>query len=293
MVIIIMAGCNRSRDRIDIGIIAPSTNHLPLLVALENGLISNDEVKIHRFLSGWETNEALIGGRIDLAIMPFTYAWQAISEGKELKILSFLERESDGIISRKEIEHIEDLEGKRIGVLRASTLDIFLFLVIDELKIEPEVIYFRTPTEMSVALNNGYVDALSFYVPPIFEFDDRFHILFWYSQLFPEHPCCDIIVNENSLETNAKQIDRLLKAILEGCEMLNNEPEQGVSIIVEQFGYDAITARKSLTQQKFIGGLEKEGQLFQERATTKMTELGYLRKRVDKEKVYYDNSEKD
>jgi len=293
MTILSIGSCRRNEYRLEIGIIAPSTNHLPLLIALEDGIISEEKIMIHRFLSGWEVNEALIGGRIDLAIMPFTYAWKGVSEGKELKIISFLERESDGIISRKEITNKEDLNGIRVGVLRASTLDIFLSLALDELGIEPEIVYFRTPTEMAVAFGNGHVDALSFYVPPIFQFDDRFSLLFWYSEVFPEHPCCDIIANERSLASKGELIRDFLRAIEAGCDILNTKQERGVSAIVNHFGYDETIAKNSLNHQKFITGLEDEGKLFQERVAEKMEDLGYLRRRVELKEVYHDIFEND
>ena len=285
---IFLHGCSTRKERLQVGIIAPSTNHLPLLIALEEELLSETDLQIHRFASGWEANEALINGKIDLAIVPFTYAWQARSERKGVRIISFLERESDGIIARCEINRVEELEGKKVGILRASTLDVFFHLIVDDLGIKPEVIYFRTPTEMAAALTSGSVDALSFYVPPIFQFDERFHPLLWYSDYFPEHPCCDIMVFEESLERKRTQIESFLSAMQKSSEILQDDPERGVVITIEHFGYDREVAEWTLRHQKFITGLDDSGKLFQQKVASKMAEMGYLREDVDPTEVFYD-----
>jgi NitT/TauT family transport system substrate-binding protein len=287
-VIVLLNGCSSRKKLLHLGLISPSTNHLPVLVALEEGLLTEENMKIHWFTSGWEVNEALVSGRIDLAIMPFTYAWQGVAENKRVRIISFLERESDGIIARKEISTIEELEGLKIGVLRASTLDIFLHLAIDIYGFSPEIVYFRTPTEMAVALNSGFVDALSFYVPAIFQFDERFHPIFWYSDIFPEHPCCDLIALEESLIGKKEAVQSFLAAMQESCQILATDREKGISLIVTHFGYDRDIARKTLRQQKFITGKEEEGKRFQELTIRKMQELGYIRKAPLSSEVYHD-----
>ncbi|MBW6516449.1 MAG: ABC transporter substrate-binding protein [Candidatus Cloacimonetes bacterium] len=288
MISLLMISCSSKMDILQVGIISPSTNHLSLLIALDEGLINDNEIKIHRFSSGWEANEALINGKIDLAIMPFTYAWQAVSERRKVKIISFLERESDGIIAHRNITAINDLDGKKLGVLRASTLDIFFQMLLDDYNILPEVIYFRTPTEMATALQNGYVDALSFYVPPLFHFDDNFHILLWYSELYPEHPCCDILVYEDSLVNKKEQIERFLEGVKIGCQILESDSDQGIKTIMSNFGLARDVAEKTLKQQKFKLGLEPSGKEFQEKVARKMLELGYLRATVSSQEVYYD-----
>ncbi len=288
IIFFILIGCSRKHDKLQIGLIAPSTNHLPVLIALEEGLLDEDELKIHWFSSGWEVNEALISGRVDLAIMPFTYAWQGVAERQKVRILSFLERESDGIIARREIETVRDLDGRKVGVLRASTLDIFFHLVIDSYNIEPEIVYFRTPTEMAAALNTGHVDALSFYVPPMFQFDNRFKPLLWYSELYPEHPCCDLVAYEESLSEKEDLIFDFLRVIEKSCNIMQKENNKGISLIIDHFGYERTIAEKTLEQQKFITGLNEEGIKFQKKVVNKMLDLGYLRKEVSTSDVYYD-----
>ena len=100
---------------------------------------------------------------------------------RSLKLIlapNFLSFPLNGIITKKEIQSIQELDGKKIGVLRASTLDIFCEMFAEKYNISLEQIYFRTPVEMATALQRGEVDALSYYVPSIFRFNEDFHIFF-------------------------------------------------------------------------------------------------------------------
>ncbi len=286
--ITLLLSCADKDKKLRLGIIAPSTDHFPVGLAFENELLDKDMISIFSFNSGWEVNEAIAAGRLDLAIMPFTYGWQSVSEGKDLKIISFFERESDGIITNKDILSIEELDGKKIGVLRASTLDVFVHLLIDDFNINPDLVYFRTPTEMAMALKSNLVDALSFYVPAIFEFDEDFHVLMWYSELFPEHPCCDLIATQWALDHKSEMIGSFMTGISHSCDLINNHHDIGTNSIQKQYGLSRNKAAKTLQQTKFILGLDTKGIEFQQRVADKMLDLGYLRNKVGSEEVFYD-----
>ncbi|RLC49566.1 MAG: hypothetical protein DRZ79_05775, partial [Candidatus Cloacimonadota bacterium] len=198
---LLVTSCSSNNNKLVIGLIKPSLNHLPFDFGLLSGELFKDDYKIKYFPSGWATNEALVAGKIDVAILPFTYIWSDVAAGKEVKIISFLERESDGIIASQKIKNLSDLNGKKIGVLRASTLDIFAEMIAEKKQFNFTPVYFRTPMEMAAALKTGEVDALSFYVPSIFNFDkDKFHIIYWYGEDFSYHPCCDLAANMDAIQ---------------------------------------------------------------------------------------------
>jgi len=76
--------------------------------------------------------------------------------------------------------------------------------------------------DMASALQVGEVDALSFYVPSIFKFDDNFKIIYWYSDDFPLHPCCDIAATEIALQIKLP----LIKKFLAGLQKSISEMEK-------------------------------------------------------------------
>ena len=212
---LLILSCTRNQESLKIGIIAPAFNYLPLKVAEEKGYLKDLNYVMVRFNSGWELGEALIAKKVDAAILPFTYCLQAQAKGINIKIISCLEHEDDGIIARKGIEKIDDLNGKRIGCLKASTIEILLLRFLEEKSIaKTKIIYFTSPMEMWAALEKGEVDALSYYVPGIIKADNKIgKILHWYSNDWKMHPCCDIAGAEELIKKTSSQVNKLLNAI--------------------------------------------------------------------------------
>jgi len=289
IVLIGLLSCSTNTgDKLRIGIIGPSLNHFPLDFALKYEKMDRQDFIIKKFSSGWETNEALVAEKIDLAILPFTYIWSDVAAEKKVKIISFLERESDGIIAKKDLKTISDLDGKKIGVLRASTLDVFAEMLADEHQIKPEFVYFRTPMEMAAALNAEEVDALSFYVPSIFNFNSRFHILHWYSDDYPHHPCCDLAATETALATKSEQIKKFISNLNENCSELVQDPQVAFETIQTTYRISNQTSKNSLYNTKFIMNLDKTGKEFEEKAIQKMLDKGYIESAVSPEDVYFE-----
>jgi len=288
LILLFIIGCSSKTDKLVIGLIKPSLDHLPFDFGIEIQALNKEDYIVKYFSSGWETNEALVSEKIDVAIMPFTYAWTDISQGKRVKIISFLERESDGIITTKKIEKIQDLDGKKIGVLRASTLDIFAEMFLEENDIEMEFIYLRTPMDMATALKSGEVDALSFYVPSIFKFDENFHIIHWYRDTFPLHPCCDLTATETAISNKKKKIEKLMNGLEKSVNEINNNPVLTFDFAQISFYLQEDLAKQSLYHTKFVMGLAEKGKKFEQKAIAKMIEKGYILKHVKAEEIYFE-----
>ena len=289
LLILTLLGCtNRSKDKLIIGIIKPSLNHLPFDFGLATEFLDRENYVIKKFASGWETNEALISDKIDVAILPFTYTWLAISNGKKVKIISFFERESDGIIANPDIKTIEQLQGKKIGVLRASTLDIFAELFSEEHKIIMEFVYFRTPMDMASALRSKEVDALSYYVPSIFKFPSDYNIVHWYGDDYPLHTCCNITATEDAIESKFDLISEFLTGLEAATAELNKSPDTAYKAVEEFFKLYPPYSKQSLYHTKYVMGLDEKMKEFELKAFNKMIEKGYAENPVTLENVYFE-----
>ena len=288
ILLIYIVGCDSKDNRLIIGIIKPSLNHFPLDFAFYSGYLNRENYIIRNFSSGWETNEALVAGRIDVAILPFTYIWTDISQGKGVKIISFLERESDGIIARKDITKIQDLDGKKIGVLRASTLDIFAEIMADDYNISLKLVYFRTPMDMAAALQAGEVDALSFYVPSIFRFNEDFKIIYWFGEDYPLHTCCDLAVNSGKIKFKKEELKQLNEGLNKSCKEINSHPEIVYEEIESLFNLSRDEAVQSLQNTKYQMGLEEKDKIFEYKIIQKMIEKHYIENEVRIKDVYFE-----
>jgi len=288
-VLILISACSSNHNKLVIGLIKPSLDHLPFDFGLLSGDLFKDDYQVKYFSSGWATNEALVAGKVDVAILPFTYVWSDAAAGKNVRIISFLERESDGIVASKKIKSIKDLDGKKIGVLRASTLDIFMEMTAAKKGFKYTPVYFRTPMEMAAALQSGNVDALSYYVPSIFKFDqEKFHIIYWYSEDFPLHPCCDLAANMNIIQEKKDKIIALEKGLLKSCGHINEAPQLTYEVTQHVFNLTPEEARQSNYHTKFVMNATKKYKNFERQAALIMQKKGYLKKVVAPENVYYE-----
>jgi ABC-type nitrate/sulfonate/bicarbonate transport system substrate-binding protein len=286
---LLLAGCNKAvPDRLIIGLIRPSLDHLPVQYALENIPGDYTAFQFEYFSSGWETNEALVAGKIDLAIMPFTYIWADVSQNKEVKIISFFERESDGLIVSEKITSLEQMEKTRIGVLRSSTLEIIPEMVFKRKGLAfPEVVPFRSPMEMAAALRAGEVEALSFYVPSIFNFPEEFHIIDWYGSTFPGHTCCDIAATDNAIKSKKILIQEFLGLMQNSLAQINTESDKATATAQKYYGLEREIATSSREHTVYATGLEQTGIAFEAEAAELMFAKGYLNRRVKTDEVFY------
>ena len=287
MMIIVALGCShKNGDKLIVGIIKPSLNHIPLDVGLVEGILERERYIIIEFASGWETNEALISGKIDVAIMPFTYTWLDVANGHKVRIISFFERESDGIIARPGISKLDQMKERRIGVLRASTLDVFAELISREHNIDMEFLYFRTPMDMAAALQSGEVDALSFYVPSIFGFPEEHNIIYWYGDDYPFHTCCDISATEDAIRSKRTLIHDFLDGLDLTLQTLNGPAETIYQAVEEFYNISPLHLEQSLRHTKFVMGLDERMKEFELTAFTIMIDKGYAEHSIKPEDVY-------
>lgn len=287
----VVGGCGRGDDKtLVLGLIRPSLDHLPFQIARLNDDPKLAGVEVRYFTSGWEANEALAAGRLDAAILPFTYAWTAVSRGFPVRIASFLERESDGIVAGRQVASLQDLEGKRIGVLRASTLEVLAVMALQDHGVEAVLVPLRGPAEMAAALRSGDVDALSFYVPPILTLGEAFHVVHWYGDDHPGHPCCDLVVNTRSIERKTESFARLQAALAAAARSIESDDDllraNAAAAAVELYNLPPLVAAAALARTRFEMGREASGRAFQLRAAGVMKELDHLETIPDTSHVY-------
>jgi ABC-type nitrate/sulfonate/bicarbonate transport system substrate-binding protein len=283
--VLVFAGCQQAKAPLVIGLIKPSMNHVPVSLAKELGYLPNADIRW--FNSGWELNEAMAAHAVDLAVMPFTYAWTDVAAGKDVQIVSFLERESDGVITTREITSVEQLDGCKIGVLRASTLDGFAELMALKYGIAPELVYFRTPMDMAAALQAGQVDALSYYIPSILKLDaSRFHVIHWYGEDQPMHPCCDLVSHASALKTKSEAIEQAQGAIEQAVAYMQSHPVELENFLVKTFALDPTIARQSLQHIAWRTGLEDAGRRCEAELYNILLDKEYTTSEVDADDVY-------
>jgi NitT/TauT family transport system substrate-binding protein len=273
-------------DKIRIGIIKPSIDHLPLALALKKGYLDKDKFELTQFTSGWETQEAIISGRIDLAIMPFTYAWTAVEKGYDLKIISCLERETDGILTSNKITSLKDLDKKKVGLLRASTLEILMQDMARFNSFTYQPVYFRSPSELVSALQGGDVDAIVCYVPIIQKMGTDFHVLHWFAETYPGHPCCDLVTSGHLSDRHAGKIKALKSALQKAADDISKPTASAFKLLSETYGLDELQSIDALKHTVFNVSLTEADMMFERQMMESFLESGYVKKLPTNEELY-------
>gem|GEM_PF-609678 len=272
---------------LQVGIIAPSLDWLPLAVAQDAGALNRQKLEYARFNSGWELGEALVAGRVDVAILPFTYVISAAAQGSPVRIVACLEHEDDGIIARPGITRIEELAGRKVGCLKSSTIELFLRRALERRGVAAELVYFASPMEMWAALERGDVSALSAYVPGIIKADRKIgNIIHWYREDSPMHPCCDIAVHLDRTRTKTTAVRRLLNGIRLGAELIAKDTARAVAVAARNYDLPDSIALLSLRQTPFRLSLTRAEKDFELATARQMKELGYVAREPGEKELY-------
>ncbi len=289
-IVLMILGCQKNRPNapVRIGIIKPSIDHLPLSLALDRGYLKPAKYELVYFTSGWEVQEAITAGRLDLAIMPFTYAWSAIGKGYKLKISCCLERETDGVLTSVSIKDIKELNNRKIGLLRASTLDI---LMQDTAKIKDIIytpVYFRTPAEMIAALKADEVAAIVCYVPLIQKMENDYHVIHWFSETYPFHPCCDLVITESIHTANPKLINEITTGLVKAISDIDNPTEETYNLVSYLYGLDKSQTDEALNHTRFAVCITESDKIFEQHMMESFLKSDYLKKMPEIKDVYLD-----
>lgn len=284
---LLLLSCGSNPEKLRIGIIKASIDHLPLSYAYDNGLLDKKQYELLSFSSGWELQEALIAGHADAAIMPFTYAWNAAAKGYPIRIVSFFERETDGILSQPEIKSIQDLHHKKIGLLKASTLDILMQDLAKRSNITYEAVYFRTPNESISALQSRAVDAIVLYVPLIQKLWTDYHVLHWFKDDYAAHPCCDLCVNTKQMTVSKQEmLKKLLRISQSQIELIERRDPKIISYVERNYGLSKSMANNTLDYTIFQTGLDTAGKAFERQMISIAIEAGYQEKDLQDAEIY-------
>ncbi len=286
--VLLLMSCSQGKEKLKIAIISPSIDHLPLSYAIEKGRLSKEAFELVRFNSGWEAQEALVNEKVDVAIIPFTYVWTARSKGYKVKTISFFERETDGIIADSTISSVKDLENKKIGVLRASTLDAFMYKLSKKEKITYEPVYFRTPAEMIAGLDAQQVSAIITYVPTIQKLNNKYKIIHWFSNDNPEHPCCNLTTTESTINNKKNELRRLTRVLYDITEEINQDKSNPLLIkhIMDNYKLNENQSKDALSHTVFKMNLAKMDREFEYETMKTFLELKYIDKMPKFEEVY-------
>ena len=211
---------------------------LPAYVAQAKGIFKDEglEVELITVRGAKEGVQALVGGDVHF-IMTIGPVLPAIWQGIDLKLLAqMVGMPTFSLIVRPEINKIEDLKGKKIGV---SFGGMTLTLLHDLLKLnglDPEkaVEYVNIPGSPPkiAALEKGVIAAALLSSPGDFEaIRVGFKRLVFLGDLMPDLPLIGLIVAARYMKENPKIVEKLVRAIVRAVYATRDDSETAISVM--------------------------------------------------------------
>lgn len=175
---------------------------------------------------------ALQRGLIDVAVIPMTYLVRAVSQGYDIKAFVGTAGGCSRVVAHKDtdIYKLADLKGKRIGILKFSSQDIYLMLALDGLGLDwrkdVKRVDLANVSTLVGALYKKEVDAVAIWDP-------------WGAKILAEGFGRDIpgiykywskmheigVVRTDFLKAAPKPMQELTNAIVKGVVKTNIDPE--------------------------------------------------------------------
>ena len=187
---------------------------------------------------------ALNAGKLDIGVSfgtggPLTF----VSKGSKFVIIGGNLSGGHPIITKPEYadeyKSIADFKGKTVGTPRVFTSDVVFRGALFEAGIDPEkdltIVEFKRPVDVLEAVKSGKVDV-GIGATNIIGQSVQAGLAspLWSNDLWPNHPCCRIVVTEDALRKYRPELVKFLKAELLAEKKFVDDPQSGVRADVEQ-----------------------------------------------------------
>lgn len=218
IIIFTLLGCTAEKPdgkrTVKIGYL-PITHAMPLFVEKELGGY-DFEFELIQFGSWPELMDALNTGRIDGASVLITLAMKAKEQGIDLKAVALGHRDGNVVVTAKEIERVEDLQGKTFAIPhKFSTHNILLYKMLTQHGLEYEDIRVveMPPAEMPAALSEGriagYIVAEPFGAVSVAAGKGK--VLFQDRDIWPDSIDCALVLRGDFIEKNRPIAEELVR----------------------------------------------------------------------------------
>ncbi|MCD4820189.1 MAG: hypothetical protein K8S23_16020 [Candidatus Cloacimonetes bacterium] len=264
LIIIVFFGCKNDNDKLRIGIIRNSLDHLPLEFAFEIEALDKENYQIKRFSTSKSITNALKKRNIDVGIMPFVDYCVTYPEN-DSKIISFLQREGFGIISTKKVDSFSEIEVKTMSVHKALQTKIYAKLLLSEFDKKTELKEFSSLNKLIEDLENKKIETAFLKTPEIFKIKGDFTNYFPLKSLFSYYPVSDIVATNLALKSKLTEIKLFINGLKNSCKTLNENPKVAYEVVYEFYQLPISLSRNTLHHTKYRMGLQSQDQQFEDK----------------------------
>lgn len=268
----------------------------PLYLAREQGDLSAGQVALVELLSASEVMRAYRNGAIDAAALTLDEVISLRAAGLRPVVVQVtnISAGADVILVRQNVERMQDLRGKRVGV-EATALGMYMLtraLALNGMTLEDVHIVHMEVNEHRNAWLSGQVDAVVTFEPVRRQLLDEGAVILFDSSMIPGEIVDLLVVRESLLESRQEQIHHLITAWNRALERLEQSPKESARIMAARLGGSEKDVLSSLQQlelpvrpltQDDVSWLQRQA----ERLALLMLEQGLLQQMPDLNGLVY------
>ena len=198
--------------------------------------------------------QVLIG---ELGLPPFL---KGFSQGLPARVIgsSLVQQLDHYLVGRPGIERLQDLSGKRIGILSFGSCDsYFIRHMLQSCSIDPDTEVELVPLGKSYGriqeFSSGRIDA-GFLVEPFVSLGEKrgqIQILATVKDFFPRYQWGIIFGHNDLLEHHPGLVRRAMAAFCQSCQAIREKPEEAAA-----FGAQVFRLEKDIVMRAILRGLE-------------------------------------
>ncbi len=255
-------------NRIKVSLTCPKTAYsIPTIIAIEKGFFidNNLDVTVNYVKTGKVAMDDLVGGNANFANIVETNIAFAAYNNPDIEIICNIERVYDAaIVARKDknIRSPKDLKGKKIGIMLATTSQVFAERFLNENKIPKnsvEIVNLLPPAMQSAIIEGTGVDAISVWQPYVYNVQKALGenaVTFTGKEIFTGY--MNLAGSKIFMEKNPEVVNGILKSYIKAEEFLKNNKEESISIISKVLALDKEVINSIWNQYEFAVSLNKE-----------------------------------
>ncbi|NEQ42873.1 MAG: ABC transporter substrate-binding protein [Leptolyngbya sp. SIOISBB] len=229
----------------------------------------------------------LATGQVEMAVIPFTNAIAAYTQGASFQIVAGSGVEGLIVVAKPEIQTFADLKGKKVATFQADTLDVVVY---DYLKKEGltyddvEMVYLGDSTELLNAYVAGQVDAVSHIEPYATKAktSTNGNILGDGTDIYGAgYPDCVLAVRNEVIEAEPEVVKDVIRVFFEAQYQIENNFEEAAQTTIDKYYKTDMESLLAAAQAQPPGVDIRSQRDFMYSRAQSMKELNYINSDLD------------
>lgn len=202
----------------------------------------------------------LTSGDVDLADASTTRAMVGAGKGAPIKMIASMYRTQGPfyLIASPEIESVEDLRGKDVGVgIAGSGMDVYVRYILEEHGVDPSevnLINNGVYQQGYSTLETGQVDATMIHEPFVTmgEETGNAHLLALGWEYLPEFHTGALAASDRFIESNPEAIERFLEGYLKSQEYAKENQQEYIDYVTERMDIEPDMLKAALDREEVL-----------------------------------------